>query len=222
VRFSILDRKWNCPFSPGRLEELYWKEMLSLREIGVKASEILGTQDAPSENTVRKWFREQGIKTASKGRATALRSAAKTKKNDPSYSHLKGRRWAMSADQKKRLSQIRKGKKIGTKPKPSAPVLCSHCSKGFDCDVASIVNKVRVASLRGSNPYKIGLFCSLECSNAGRGHKGVSWAKYATRLNDPLYRGAMNPVLKKAGFEEIPPRVDLSFLEEVGIWRAGE
>lgn len=65
-------RQFPCPFSPGRLRELYWTQRKTLKEIGSVAQEIEGWECPPSPATVQCWMREAAVATRTPSQAQRL------------------------------------------------------------------------------------------------------------------------------------------------------
>lgn len=60
-----------CPFTPARLQELYWREGKSLDAIARMAAQIDG---APvSQNVAARWLKEAGITTRTRAEARAVK-----------------------------------------------------------------------------------------------------------------------------------------------------
>jgi transposase len=64
--------KIDCPFSPGRLKELYWRDGLSLQEIADRAADVVGR--SVSWSTVKNWLTAADIPTRTPAQWLKLRS----------------------------------------------------------------------------------------------------------------------------------------------------
>lgn len=155
--------KIECPVSASRLEEMYWVEGKNLSSIATDLHERGLINSVVSWGTVRRWFSDSGIPVANRHQNFRRGLKTKTAKYGSVAAILKGRTWTLSDEQRRRLSVIKKGKKLGTQTPEQLghPQLrCAHCDQLF----RRCVSGIRQALRRSDSPF---LYCSHECRVAG-------------------------------------------------------
>lgn len=145
----------SCPFTRGRLEELYWNEKKSQREIGILAAEIVGREKPFAIMTVSGWMKAAGVKTVSP-KNRKLRCKISPKKGFYANSERQ-RQWMQTLAERKRKGEwkytIRKACLVSAKKSQERAAItlqCNYCNSTF--------------TRRQSRVYTELVFCDRRCS----------------------------------------------------------
>lgn len=156
--------KIECPVSAGVLYDLYWKDRKNLHQIAEHLYAQGLTDRKVSWGKVRAWFTELEVPVATPKQNVRRGLATKREKYGSISKILRGRSWSMSDEQKRRLSVIRKGKKLGS----STPEQLGHP----DLECAYCAEKLRRSPSAIRQSFRHGrrfvyFYCSKECQNKG-------------------------------------------------------
>lgn len=159
-----LRKKIECPVSSGVLHDLYWGERKNLNQIAEHLHERGLTTNVVSWGKVRAWFNELGVPVANPKQSFRRGLATKREKYGSVSKILQGRSWSMNGEQKRRLSVIRKGKKLGS----STPEQLGHPE--IECACCSVKFRRSPSGVRQSFRHGrqfVFFFCSSECRKKG-------------------------------------------------------
>ena len=189
-----IGEKIECPVSAGVLRGLYWDKVMSFNSIAKHLFDTGLIEKVVSEGVVRRWFTELGVEKANHKQGGRRSAIAKRRIYGSVGATLRGRSWSLSESQKKKQSQILKGKKLGnqTPEQLGYPVLrCACCDEFFHRCCANIRQ-----SFRHGRKF-VYFYCSRKCHHGG------------PRFSDPIEADAVYfktewyiSALDKAGIPE--------------------
>ena len=169
-------KKIECPVSAGVLHDLYWQDRKNLREISTYLYEKKLIDREVSWGKVRAWFTELGVPVSNPTQNHRRGLATKREKYGSVGKILKGRSWKLSDEQKRRLSVIRKGKKLGTQTAEELghpEIECCSCSAKFRRSPSSIRQSFR------NDRTAVFFYCSQTCRKNGPRFDSVAYAESA-------------------------------------------
>lgn len=78
--------RYPCPFGADRLQELHWREVRTLQEIGILAQRLEGWPKAPSCEIVKRWLKTAGVRNRSLSEVITQRNAEALRTGTGMYS----------------------------------------------------------------------------------------------------------------------------------------